>query len=123
MNQNQKRALIIGGGIVIALVILFVLISFNWAWMGQGEGFNMMTHGVRGGFGSMLFMPVLGIIILGLVIWAVVAAFHESGDSNETNHSDRSFHKEDSPIDILKKRYARGEIDKEEYEAKKKDLT
>ena len=123
MNQNQKGALIIGGVIVVTLVILFALIGFNWAYLGQGEGFNMMGHGIMGGFGRMLFMPVLGIIILGLVIWAVVAAFNKSGDSNETNHSDGSSYKEDSPVAILKKRYARGEIDKEEYEAKKKDLT
>ena len=29
----------------------------------------------------------------------------------------------DSPLDTLKKRYARGEIDKQEYEARKRDLT
>jgi putative membrane protein len=28
----------------------------------------------------------------------------------------------DSPLDTLKKRYARGEIDKEEYEARKREL-
>jgi putative membrane protein len=31
--------------------------------------------------------------------------------------------KEESPLEVLKKRYARGEIDKEEFEQKKKDLT
>ncbi len=122
MNQNQKGVLIIGGVIVSTLVILFVIISLNWTRMGHAEGFNMMGNGMMGGFGAMFFMPVIGIVIFGLVVWAVVSAFHKPGDSNSANYLDESPGGEDSPIDILKKRYARGEIDKEEYEAKKKDL-
>jgi putative membrane protein len=33
-----------------------------------------------------------------------------------------SFSKEETPLDILKKRYARGEIDAEEFSKRKRDL-
>ncbi len=34
----------------------------------------------------------------------------------------QGYHREDSALEILKRRYARGEISKEEYEAKRGDL-
>jgi putative membrane protein len=64
------------------------------------------------GFGMMLMMLVFwGLIIVGLVLgirW-LVSQGRES--------------RSDSALNILRQRYARGEIDKEEFEAKKRDLS
>ena len=35
----------------------------------------------------------------------------------------RETHRADAAVDILRQRYARGEINKEEFEAKRRDLT
>jgi putative membrane protein len=60
----------------------------------------------------------LAIIFVGLIIWAIVASVRSA---NESRSSDSS--KADSALEVLKKRYARGEISKEEYEEKRKDIT
>ena len=114
MNQDQKTALTIGGVLVAVLIILSFVVGSFWGW--QRDSFGMMGRGMMGGFGTMFFMPILWIVVLGLIVWAVVAALHRPGESGSTAQ------KADSPMDILKRRYAQGEIDKEEYEAKKKDL-
>ena len=64
----------------------------------------------------MFFMPILWIVILGLIIWMVMATLHRPGQMHNAAN------KPESPMDILKRRYAQGEIDKKEYEVKKKDL-
>ncbi len=114
MNQNLRTVLIIGGIIVAILIILSVVLAYFWGW--QGDGYGMMGPGMMGGFGNMFLMPIVWIVVLGLIIWAVVTAIYSPGESNSTAH------KADSPLEILKRRYARGEIDKEEYQEKKKDL-
>ena len=67
---------------------------------------------MMGGFG-MGFMGIFWIVIIALVavlVWHYLKREKEREDSG------------DSPLDILKQRYARGEIDKEEYEEKKRLL-
>lgn len=73
-----------------------------------------MMHGYSemmqwGGIGMIVFWIFMVIIIIMLVKFIA------------TSSSDRTATKE-PPIDIVKRRYASGEIDKEEYEQKKKDL-
>ncbi|MBU2608262.1 MAG: SHOCT domain-containing protein [Chloroflexi bacterium] len=76
----------------------------------------MMGPGMMGGFGTMFFMPILWIAVVGLIVWAVVAAVRRPGESDSPTRL------AESALEILKRRYARGEIDQKEYEEKKKDL-
>ena len=78
----------------------------------------MMGPGMMGGLGFMWLMPIFWLVILGLIIWAIVAVFGRSGEPR-----DQGSPKTDSALEILKQRYARGEINKEEYEQKKRDIT
>ncbi|MDO8687858.1 MAG: SHOCT domain-containing protein, partial [Dehalococcoidales bacterium] len=94
------------------LVIGSVLMGFGSGWQGYG-------YGMMGNFGWGWFMPVFMILFWGLVIWGIVALARGVSQSGGTASSSQS----DSALEILKKRYARGEINKEEYEARKKDLT
>ncbi len=71
-----------------------------------------------GGFGF-LFMLVFFIVIIGLAVWMVSALFprgHEGFDASCPRSG------EETALDILKKRYARGEITKAEYESMRQDL-
>jgi putative membrane protein len=115
MSKNIKIALIIGGiilGVIIILPLIFGAVS-GWPYGGWG----MMWPGMMAGFDWMWLILVLWIVFLGLIIWAIVASVRSS---NESKGSDSS--KADSALEVLKKRYARGEINKEEYEEKRKGL-
>jgi len=75
--------------------------------MGPGSGYYMM-----GGSG-MWFFPLIFIILFVVVIFYLFK-------QNETKTSTGSSN--ESALDILKKRYAKGEISKDEYESMKKEL-
>ena len=67
------------------------------------------------GFGMGGYMWLFWFIPLGLIIWAavmVVDSRKELGKSEQAK----------SPLDILQERYARGDINKQEYEEKSRDL-
>ena len=71
-------------------------------------------HGFSGMGWGMGFGWILGPLVLGVLIWVIVRFVNQSNESGRPGGN--------SALDILKERYARGEISKEEFEAKKRDL-
>ena len=112
MNSTTKTILIIGGIIVAVIIILSVVPGLVWG--SQEAWYGMMGPGMMGG-GSMFIMPIFWIVIIGLIVWGASAGFNRQGTQGDSSQPD-------SVIEILKKRYARGEINKEEYESRKRDL-
>jgi len=69
-------------------------------------------------FNFMPFSWIFMILWWGLIIIGIVALIRWLADL-----SYRSNGREKSPLEILEERYAKGEIDKKEFEEKKKDLS
>ncbi|URA11266.1 SHOCT domain-containing protein [Thermospira aquatica] len=72
---------------------------WNYPWMGFGY------YGLGG-----WFMIILLLIVIGVIVYLILRERRASVFSNKT------------PLDILKERYAKGEISKEEFDRIKKDL-
>jgi putative membrane protein len=74
----------------------------------MGNWGQMMEYGYGGGLMWLIILVVVGI---GVYILLQVSKSKNSDVSNI-----------ETPLDVLKKRYASGEIDKEEFDRKKKDM-
>jgi len=85
-------------------------------WRGSGQGYGpgygpgMMGWGFGGWFGPIIMIVFWALVILGIVY--LVRAIAGS----------RKVGKDESAIDIARKRYAKGEITKEEFESLREDL-
>ena len=78
-----------------------------WEWPGH----PMMFMWGAWGIGMMVMMLLFwGVVIAGLVL--TVRALRRHGDGGAG----------DRALDILRERYARGDIDKQEFESRKRDL-
>jgi len=119
MNKNVKTALIIGGVLVAILILVPLIFGLIGGWQGYGYGYGMMGPWMMGGFGGMWFMPILMIVFWGLIIWGIVALARGVG---WVGCCGSSLVSSESALDILKRRYACGEIDKHEFEERKRDL-
>jgi len=63
------------------------------------------------GWGMMLSWMILGTVLLGVIVWAVAAGARSEGGGSRRNADE-----------LLAERYARGEIDTEEFERRRQVL-
>jgi putative membrane protein len=75
----------------------------------------MGWYGSGMGFGAWLLMGVFWLVLLGLIIWAVVRLLPDRSDGGGGARLE-------SPEEILDRRFARGEIDLETYQAQRAAL-
>lgn len=105
-------------GLLIALVVL-VLVALGFSvLMGGMMGPGMMgANGVRTGWGWGLGMGIGGLAMLafwGALIVGVVLLVQALGGGRG--------HRRRTPLDILKRRYAAGDITRDQYEQMRKDI-
>jgi len=102
------------------LGFLIVIFSLTLNTSAYAHEHGMMGPGMMGwGFGmgwpGIIFMFIFWIAVFIAFIFLIRWLVLSTGQRGER-------HPEETALDILKKRYARGEIKKEEFEEKKKDL-
>jgi putative membrane protein len=94
-NKNSTLWILIA--LLVAVVLLF-------------SGSGMMGFGAVMGFGVIIM-----VLFWGAIIWLVISLINDGTQKSEEIH--------ESPLTILKKRYAKGEITREQYLEMKKELT
>ncbi len=116
MNRNESRSVWAIVAVVSLVLVLFIALMMgggvmgggmmgNWNW---GSGGNPL-----GGLLTLVFWALLIGGVLVVVLWAL-------GQVRPTNNDAGN---QQDALEILKQRYARGEINKEQFEQIKRDLT
>ena len=112
MSQSARGPMTMSAVALIAMVAAPCAVwaqerSQDWGW-----GMHPMSW-MWGAWG--VGMMVMMLVLWGLVITGIVLAIKWLAKAGAVTQPDRA-------LDILRERYARGEINKDEFEAKRRDL-
>jgi putative membrane protein len=76
----------------------------------------MGWYGSGMGGGAWIFMGLFWVVLIAAIIWLAVRLFPSSSRSNATTTAAHQPSGQESPLDILDRRLASGEIDIETYQ-------
>ncbi len=116
MNRTTSTLLSLGVSAILIAVGVWFLYNHNIGIWPEHSHWAMGHHGMMGG----------GMGIVMIIFWLVlIAAFVLliSGAVNGIRGAKQNQNDAQNSLEILKQRYARGEIDKTEFEAKHRDLS
>lgn len=86
---------------------------------GVHQGAGEYGHMWQGGWGWMVGGPLMMILVVAAVVALVVLAVRWLGGAGTGPHRGSG---EKTPLDILEERFARGEIEREEFEQRRQTL-
>ena len=119
--SETARAILIAVAVLVGVLVLLPIL-WGGAMMGGVMG-GFGPGGMMGGwdsgwrFGGLITMVVF-LALLGGGLYVLIRAIVGPGGTSSLQGQGR-----ESPLEILKRRYARGEINREEFEQAKKDLS
>ena len=111
-------------GVLMSLTVMFAL-SLAYA---NGQTPGELDHPHMWGYGEgwgwmMIFGPLMMIVVIGGIVALAVLLVRWLGGPSRGARSTDSAPPATAPLDILKARFAHGEIDKEEYEERRRLLS
>ncbi len=99
-------------------LLIVILVSVSTTVSAAGQNYGDHPHMWGWGWGGMIFGPIMMIVFIALIVGAVVLVLRWMGLGGSP-----AARGEKNARDVLDERFARGEIDKDEYEERRQVLS
>ena len=115
--MDRKKSTFLSIGISAALVAGAIWFLFNHHYSVWATGYWQMPQGmmIGGGAGLGILMLLFWVVVIVALVLLIAALFSGGRDGQGAPRAE-------SPLEILQKRYARGEIDREQFDLMRRDL-
>ena len=118
----MRKSLLLATGASVAAFATSVAANAQPYGPGQmGEGYRH-GYGMMGGYGGGFGPGPIGLIFMAVVLIAIIVGVVWMVRSLAAPHAHHMMPKRSAGLEVLEERYARGEVPREEYLEKKKDI-